>query len=814
MGRRAARCSTRGSRRIAGASRFPPLGLVRRGGADDPPRSAGRASCAGGSSGRWRGRCSPRAARPPRGPTWLLRDGRAVVELRAAPCERRRAPARHAPRSAAAPSASTNAGPAPAAAAGRSRALRGRRHRPARSSWTSNRSASDAVRSRTRSADPDAERPRERRRNPRLRGDLGARGRAAAAASRGAVGAPARVAHRAATRSSRARGCGGRSRRARTWTTPDDRPTSAPRREPSRACAADLDGVPARVAEGRARGSGPRDVERRDARGRARPSLALARGETVRRPRGRRRTSARWREARGRSGCAFDPAHARPRRVRLVRARHRPRRALPRARRLRPRARGRASTTSPCSSPPASRRCARPLPRRRRARSARDATAWRSGEGAAVLALARCSGPRRARSSRGSGRRRDAVHLTAPDREGRGPGARRDSRARRGGPTRGGPRQPPRDGDAVQRSRRGASARACARRAVERARRRTRSRRRSATRSAPPARSRRSPASTPSRAACCPASAGEGALDPDAPARMLDRAAAGSPRTALKLACAFGGANAALVVADRAGGARRARRGPVYVRAAVHVDGEPALEALAAQTGTTVDRLARADGLVRLALAAVGAPRGRRGRARRAPASSSGRALATRRDERALRGAHPRARRTRRRAAALPLHLAQRRRRRVLDRLRADGAELLGRRRVARGPRGAGRRHVARRRGRCRSRRRRRGRRGRARRPRALAGDALVSRSRRRRSSAHRRRAHAPRRRASELARGAALAPGPSPPAIARSFRSLADGPSPGELVGASPPDALRRRSPGTAFDTSTPVPRARPGSS
>jgi 3-oxoacyl-[acyl-carrier-protein] synthase-1/3-oxoacyl-[acyl-carrier-protein] synthase II len=101
-----------------------------------------------------------------------------------------------------------------------------------------------------------------------------------------------------------------------------------------------------------------------------------------------------------------------------------------------------------------------------------------------------------------------------------------------------------------------------------------------------------------------PASAGEGTLDPDALARLLDRTASAPVRAALKLACAFGGANAALVLAARPGGPTRAPR-PVYVRAATHVDTEPPLDTLATAARTTIDRLARADGLVRLAVAAV-----------------------------------------------------------------------------------------------------------------------------------------------------------------------------------------------------------------
>jgi 3-oxoacyl-[acyl-carrier-protein] synthase-1/3-oxoacyl-[acyl-carrier-protein] synthase II len=101
-----------------------------------------------------------------------------------------------------------------------------------------------------------------------------------------------------------------------------------------------------------------------------------------------------------------------------------------------------------------------------------------------------------------------------------------------------------------------------------------------------------------------PASGGEGAPDPDAPARLLDRTTTGTVRAALKLACAFGGANAALVLAARPAGPTRPPR-PVYVRAVSHADAEPPLEALATAARTTVDRLSRADALVRLAIAAV-----------------------------------------------------------------------------------------------------------------------------------------------------------------------------------------------------------------
>jgi 3-oxoacyl-[acyl-carrier-protein] synthase-1/3-oxoacyl-[acyl-carrier-protein] synthase II len=100
-----------------------------------------------------------------------------------------------------------------------------------------------------------------------------------------------------------------------------------------------------------------------------------------------------------------------------------------------------------------------------------------------------------------------------------------------------------------------------------------------------------------------PASAGEGAMDVEPPVRLLDRAATGAPRVGLKLSSAFGGANAALVVSASPGTPREVR--PAYVSAAVHVQGEPELEELAALTGIPLDRLARTDGLVRLALAAI-----------------------------------------------------------------------------------------------------------------------------------------------------------------------------------------------------------------
>jgi 3-oxoacyl-[acyl-carrier-protein] synthase-1/3-oxoacyl-[acyl-carrier-protein] synthase II len=101
-----------------------------------------------------------------------------------------------------------------------------------------------------------------------------------------------------------------------------------------------------------------------------------------------------------------------------------------------------------------------------------------------------------------------------------------------------------------------------------------------------------------------PASAGDGPLDPECPARLLERVTPGGARAALKLSAAFGGANAALVLADAAAAGASPLR-PAYVHAAAHVDAEPSLEDLSGRVGVAVDRLARTDGLVRLALAAL-----------------------------------------------------------------------------------------------------------------------------------------------------------------------------------------------------------------
>jgi 3-oxoacyl-[acyl-carrier-protein] synthase II len=107
-----------------------------------------------------------------------------------------------------------------------------------------------------------------------------------------------------------------------------------------------------------------------------------------------------------------------------------------------------------------------------------------------------------------------------------------------------------------------------------------------------------------------PASAGTGAIEGGV--KVLDRAERHDATTALKLSAAFGGANAALVVTREGGGraasVRRASR-EVHVSRAVALteDLERATDAraLAGLTGYSEDKLARADGLVRLTVASV-----------------------------------------------------------------------------------------------------------------------------------------------------------------------------------------------------------------
>jgi 3-oxoacyl-[acyl-carrier-protein] synthase-1/3-oxoacyl-[acyl-carrier-protein] synthase II len=102
-----------------------------------------------------------------------------------------------------------------------------------------------------------------------------------------------------------------------------------------------------------------------------------------------------------------------------------------------------------------------------------------------------------------------------------------------------------------------------------------------------------------------PAAAGEGPIDPDTPLRLLAVAERGAPTTALKLSAAFGGANAALVISKSPSAGPGRERREVYASRAVHVAHEPDATSLASELGQLPEKVARADGLVRLALAAV-----------------------------------------------------------------------------------------------------------------------------------------------------------------------------------------------------------------
>ena len=110
-----------------------------------------------------------------------------------------------------------------------------------------------------------------------------------------------------------------------------------------------------------------------------------------------------------------------------------------------------------------------------------------------------------------------------------------------------------------------------------------------------------------------PATAGGGAPDPEAPARVLERGESSAPRAALKLASAFGGANAALVLGREASRAQRTEH-DAWVTRAARVSAPPDLAALAEATGVPHDRLARADAHVTWSLAAVAALASRIGR--------------------------------------------------------------------------------------------------------------------------------------------------------------------------------------------------------
>jgi len=102
-----------------------------------------------------------------------------------------------------------------------------------------------------------------------------------------------------------------------------------------------------------------------------------------------------------------------------------------------------------------------------------------------------------------------------------------------------------------------------------------------------------------------PAAAGGGPMDPDTPVRLLERGVQGTPRVALKLSAAFGGANAALVISASPREAARPSF-PVYLGRAVHVEDEPDAAWLARELGHPIEKVGRADALTKMALAVVG----------------------------------------------------------------------------------------------------------------------------------------------------------------------------------------------------------------
>jgi 3-oxoacyl-[acyl-carrier-protein] synthase II len=102
-----------------------------------------------------------------------------------------------------------------------------------------------------------------------------------------------------------------------------------------------------------------------------------------------------------------------------------------------------------------------------------------------------------------------------------------------------------------------------------------------------------------------PAAAGDGELDPDAPARLAERSIPRSYDAFLKLSAAFGGTNASLVVSREAPLARA----PRGARRVALIDGahvtEPDLDLVSRVSGVARDRLGRLDAIGRLALTAA-----------------------------------------------------------------------------------------------------------------------------------------------------------------------------------------------------------------
>ena len=93
--------------------------------------------------------------------------------------------------------------------------------------------------------------------------------------------------------------------------------------------------------------------------------------------------------------------------------------------------------------------------------------------------------------------------------------------------------------------------------------------------------------------------------DPEAPAHLLEQTAPSKGTTVLKLSAAFGGANASLVLSTNKPPAARRVAHRVFASRAAHVTKVPTVEEASALTGASLERLARADELVLLALAAI-----------------------------------------------------------------------------------------------------------------------------------------------------------------------------------------------------------------
>lgn len=105
-----------------------------------------------------------------------------------------------------------------------------------------------------------------------------------------------------------------------------------------------------------------------------------------------------------------------------------------------------------------------------------------------------------------------------------------------------------------------------------------------------------------------PATAGDGAMDPDAPARLLERSEAGEVKHVLKLSAAFGGANASLVLSSEAGALPAAREIAARwdEREVTIGPAEATPQALADALAIPIERASRLDELGRLVTREVG----------------------------------------------------------------------------------------------------------------------------------------------------------------------------------------------------------------